>query len=300
MIFSGSSNKELAESVARYLNLAVSSLEITVFPDGERRIRVIDDVLEKDTFVIQPTATPGDQNYMELFLIVDALRRSGARSVTGIVPYLGYQRQDHVFRSGEAVSLEVISETLERVGLSKIVCLDLHSVKIPEVFSIPVLHLSALPLFAQKIREIMETLEGKTILVTPDMGGIRRIKQLSEMLDNMPYAIIEKDRDLETGSIRDASIDREVKDRTAFIVDDMISTGKTIIAAAKLLKENGVNKIYVFATHGVLSKEAPEILESELIEKVYLTDSVYVPEEKKFPKLEIISIADTIANAISS
>ena len=152
-IFSGSSNKKLAEKIAQQLNIPLSPLEIHVFPDEEKRIRVIERVVGEDCVVVQSASTNADKNYMELFFIADALKRSGARSITGVVPYLGYQRQDHVFREGEAVSLEVIIKTLKAIGVDKIITFDLHSIRIPELFHIPVKHLSALPLFVHKIRE---------------------------------------------------------------------------------------------------------------------------------------------------
>ncbi|MCL5113786.1 MAG: ribose-phosphate diphosphokinase, partial [Patescibacteria group bacterium] len=152
-VFSGSSNRRLAEKVVKQLGIDLSSLDTNIFPDGERRIRVIDKVVGQDTVVIQSTSPQPDTAYMELFFIIDALKRSGAKSITAIIPYLGYQRQDHVFRDGEAVSLEVIIETLEKVGMTKLLTFDLHSIKIPELFSVPVVHLSALSIFARKIKQ---------------------------------------------------------------------------------------------------------------------------------------------------
>ncbi len=155
-IFSGSSNKPLSEKIAKAIGLQLSPIELFVFPDGERRIKLNDDVVGEDTVVIQSTATPVDQNYTELFFIIDALKRSGARSVTAVIPYLGYQRQDHVFRNGEAVSLQVMIKILESLGVDKVIVLDLHSIKIPEFFHVPIVHLSVLPLFAEEIKKIME------------------------------------------------------------------------------------------------------------------------------------------------
>ncbi len=300
-IFSGSSNKPLAEKTAKELDIEVSPLEISVFPDGERRIRVVDKVVDEKTVVLQSTSTPPDQNYMELFFIIDALKRSGASQITAVVPYLGYERQDHIFRDGEAVSLEVIAQTLQRVGVDKLVAFDLHSIKVPELFTIPVLHLSALDLFAQKIREsliINHKSLADFVLVSPDMGGIRRIKMLSESLGNMPYATIEKNRDLTTGDIKDSSIEGDVKDKTAIIVDDMISTGRTIIAAEKILLGNGAKRVFVFATHAVFSESAAELLQSLKAEKVFVTDTIFIPKEKIFPKLEMISVSGVIAEGL--
>ncbi len=295
-IFSGSSNKPLAEKVAKDLNADYSLLDIFVFPDGERRVRVVDRVVGENAVVFQSTSTPPDQNYMELFFILDALKRSGASNVTAVVPYLGYERQDHVFRDGEAVSLEVIIETLERVGADKFVAFDLHSIKVPELFSIPVLHLSALSLFAQKIKNI----EGDIVLVSPDMGGIRRIKELSESLGNIPYATIVKNRDLETGKIEDSQLNGEVKGKVAVIVDDMIATGDTTVDAARLLLEKGAEKVFAFATHAVFTKKAHEVLQNSQIEKIWVTDTILVPEEKRFPKLNIISVSEVITKGLKN
>ena len=296
-VFSGSSNKPLAEKIAQKLNTKLSPLEIDVFPDSEKRVRVVDRVVEEDCVVVQSTSTPSDSNYMELFFIVDALKRSGAKSVTAVVPYLGYQRQDHIFRDGEAVSLQVIIETLERAGVSKLITFDLHSIKIPELFSIPVIHLSALELFANEIRKL-EANKLDAVLVSPDMGGIRRIKILSEMLSNMPFAVIDKNRDPATGKISIKEIEGDVKGKQAIIVDDMISSGETIAKAVELLTKKGASNIFVFATHPVFSGNASKLLQNAPIEKIYVTDSIYVPVEKQFPKLEIISIANLICKSL--
>ena len=297
-IFSGTSNRPLAQKISENLGIQLSDLEILVFPDGEKRITILDKVLDENTLVVQSTSNPADENYMQLFFIVDALKRSGAKSVAAVIPYLGYQRQDHVFRDGEAVSLQVIIKTLESTGVTKIVTLDLHSVKIPELFHLPIEHLSAIPLFAKKIKEEKWN-DKKTVLVSPDMGGIRRIKLLSEELRNMPYVSIEKNRDLSTGKVTASKIIGEVLSR-AIIVDDMISSGRTVVVAAYILSKNGAEEIFVFATHPVFSDQAPKILQESKVEKVYVADAVFVPIEKRFPKLEILSVSELIAESIKS
>jgi ribose-phosphate pyrophosphokinase len=297
-IFSGSSNRFLAEKIAKNLKIQLSNLEIFKFPDGEKRIRILDEVLNENVFVVQSTSSPADQNYMELFFIVDALKRASARSITAIIPYLGYQRQDHLFRSGEAVSLQVIVETLEAIGVSEVITVDLHSIKIPELFHLPIKHLSALPLFAEKIKKEKWD-DGKTVLVSPDMGGIRRIKQISEMLSNMPYIVIEKNRDLSTGEVNAEKMEGEILPR-AIIIDDMISSGQTMIKATRLLLEKGAKEVFVFATHPVFSNDSKEILQKSSIGKVFITDSIYVSKEKLFPKLEILSVSELITKNIKS
>lgn len=295
-LFSGSSNKPLADKIGKELDIAVSPIELHVFPDGEQRVMLKDTVTNKDTVVVQSTGIPTDTNYMQLYLIIDALRRSGAKSIAVVIPYLGYQRQDHVFREGEARSLEVVIRFMETVGATRFIAIDMHSIKIPEIFIKPITHLSALPLFAEEIKKLGCS-KDDTVLVTPDMGGIRRIKILSELLGDMAYASVEKNRDLVTGELNVEIIHGHVKKR-AIIVDDMISSGGTIVKACDLLSKKGVEEIYVMATHAVFSQDAPKLLQECKAEKIYVTDTIAVSDEKKFAKLEILSIASLIAQEL--
>lgn len=303
-IFSGSSNKILAERVANALELPLSHLQEFIFPDGERRVQIQDRVVDEDTVIIQSTCTPVDSNYMELFLILDGLKRSGAKSITVVMPYMGYQRQDHIFRDGEAVSLEVVVRLLDTMYMDKILFFDPHTIKLPEFFKVPVVNLSALPLFVNVIKKQGWKTEN-TVLVSPDMGGLRRIQQISEMLDGIPWIATVKDRDLDTGSI---VIDRfegplavsELKGKRAIIVDDMISSGKTIVECAAFLDTYGVKEWEVFVTHSVFSSESPRLLQESVIKKVFVTDSVLTPKEKLFAKLEILSIAGIIAKELKN
>lgn len=297
-VFSGNSNKKLALKIAGKLKLQLSPVEIFVFPDLEKRIRIKDRVVDEDCLVIQSASIPPDENYMELFIMIDALKRSGAKSVKTVIPYLGYQRQDHIFRDGEAVSLEVIANILTAVGMTELFSFDLHSVKIPEVFSVPVHHLSALSVFAQRIKKDFNLSE--IVLVSPDMGGIRRIKIIAELLGNLPFATVTKNRDLSTGSISDSGLDGDVRGKTAIIVDDMISTGKTMVEAVELLLENGAKKVFAFATHAVFAKDAKKLLEYSRIERVFITDTIDVPPYNLFPKLEILSISEIAADSIKN
>ncbi len=298
LIFSGSSNKPLTEKIARYLDKKVSPAEIFVFPDGEKRIRINQKVLGEDCAIVQSASIPPDENYMELFIMIDALKRSGAKTIKALIPYLGYQRQDHIFREGEAVSLDVIAEILTKVGMTELFTFDLHSPKIPEVFSVPVHHLSVLPLFAERIKKDFSLEE--IVLVSPDMGGIRRVKQASEILGNIPIAIVEKNRDLSTGKINDVGFTGDVRGKIAIIIDDMISTGLTLVDATNLLIENGSERILAFAAHAIFARHADKILQKSKIERVIVSDSIEVPAFKSFPKLEIISVAKVAADALKA
>jgi ribose-phosphate pyrophosphokinase len=293
IIFSTTHAKDLAFEVSKSLNISFGKVEKTVFPDKEKRIRILDKVVGQDVIIFGSAGKNPDSFYMELFFLMDAVQRGGANKIRLVVPYLSYQRQDHLFREGEAVSLDVIVKNLEAIGAKHLITFDLHSIKIPEQFSIPVSHISALSLFAEKIRGIGK--EGA--LVSPDMGGIRRIKLLSEMLGNMPFVSVEKNRDLATGAVESKTING-VLSKTVFIVDDMISTGGTIVASIDLLIKNGVDEIYVFATHPVLSMEASYVLQNSKAKKIFVTNSLEVPEENKFEKLEILSLAPIIASEI--
>ena len=296
-LFSGTASVALGEKIAQEMGISTSPVDEHVFPDGERRIRIDSTVVEQSVVVVQSAYPPVDTNYMELFFLLDAVKRSGAEFVTAVVPYFGYQRQDHIFRDGEAVSLEVVIRILENLGIDKLVSIDMHSNRIPSLFHIPVRHVTALPLFAQKIKQLEV---GSTILVSPDSGGVARIKKLSELLDNMPYAVLEKNRDLETGTVtigamEDGSL-HGVK--RAIIADDMISSGTTIAQGSAFLKKQGIEEVLVFATHPIFSEDAAQILQESGVEKIFVTDTVPVPKEKQFKKLEILSVAPLLAEAL--
>jgi ribose-phosphate pyrophosphokinase len=205
-------------------------------------------------------------------------------------------RADHVFREGEAVPLEVVIKMIEGAGAHQFWMIDPHSIKIPEMFVIPVKADSAISLFAEKIKTLVSGM-GDVSLVSPDMGGIRRLDLLSEELGGVETVIINKDRDLETGNVSVAQVKGTVK-KICFIVDDIIATGGTVIEAVSSLKKQGAEKVYIMGTHPVFVGDAVKGLENAGAEKVFVTDSIYLPEEKKFKNLETLTLADTIATQI--
>ncbi len=296
-IFSSTSNPDLAEKIAKHLGFSVSPIETHVFPDGERRVKLEEDVASTPCIVVAPTSPPVDSNIIELCLILDALKNAGATKITAVVPYLGYQRQDHIFRTGEGRSLEVVIKMIEACGADAIVGVDFHSIKIPELFSIPVAHISAIPLFAEKIKKMGIDLSDACI-VSPDMGGLRRLEALKQELGEIETVSVEKERDVVTGEIKISGLHGNVK-KVCFVVDDMISSGGTIVEALKELQKNGAERMFVMVTHAVFSEKAPEILENSLAEKVFVTDSIFIPEERKFPKLEVISLSEDIAGSLA-
>lgn len=298
LIFSGTSNPSLARKIAEKLDSRLSKLEIHKFPDKEVRVRVLESVVDKQAIVVQSTGVHPNHYYMQLFFILDAIKRSGGSEVTLVIPYLGYQRQDHIFRSGEAVSLEVIINLIKAMKVDRVISFDLHAPRISEFFlnkRIKMDHLSVLPVFAKEI-EKMDL--ANVVLVSPDMGGIRRIKILAELLGNkVPCISIEKNRDLATGEIESTKINGQVK-KIAVIVDDVISTGSTLIAASELLMKNGVGEVYVFAAHGIFAKDAPVNLQNSLIKQVTVSDTIEIRPKRRFEKLHIVSVSPLIAEAL--
>lgn len=299
MIFVGDlNNRELSDAVGQQLGIAVIYPDKHVFDDGELRIRIETPVLDEEVFVLKSTCPPVNENYLELLFTTDALKRSGAKKVTAIIPYLGYSRADHVFREGEAVPLEVVIKSLEATGLDKVILTDPHTIKLSEMFQIESLMDSALPIFADKIKTF--GFENSEIsIVSPDMGGIRRVKMLSELLPQSTYAAINKDRDLASGELTGSRLAEGEIRRICIVTDDIISTGGTIVRGVDTCFENGAETVYVFATQPVFSSDAHEKLKNSKAQKIYVTDAIEVPEGKKFENLEIISLAPHIAKLLA-
>jgi ribose-phosphate pyrophosphokinase len=300
MIFFGDEqNKSLSEGLSTALSTTLNYPEITVFPDGERRVKLSENVVEKDVVFLKTSSITQnvDSLIVETAFLIDAIKRSGADNITGIIPYIPYSRADHVFRDGEAVPLEVVISMFEKAGLTKIIFVDPHTIKMPEMFTIDKINLSALPLFADKIKEIDFDRE-KSVIVSPDMGGLRRMEQLSEMLGGLPFTSIEKDRDYDTGKIKASGIHGDVEE-TCFIIDDIISSGRTMIQAFDKLSELGAKYIYVFVTHAILSENASQLLENSKAKRIFITDAIPVAREKMFEKLEVLSLAPVLLGAFA-
>lgn len=297
MVFFGDHlNLSLSEGIAKELSASVNYPDIKVFPDGERRIRLLQEVVDENViFVKTASATNSwDSLILETAFLIDAIKRSGASQITGIIPYFPYSRADHVFRTGEAVPLEVVINMFESAGLTKVVFVDPHTIKMPEMFKIDVVNLSALPLFADKIKEIGFD-KKNSVIVSPDMGGLRRLEQLSHLLHGLPIASVEKDRDYDNGSISASAVHGEIKE-TCFVIDDIISSGRTIVQAVEQIAERGGKHIYIFATHPVFSEDAVKLLKNSNVEKIYVTDAIPVPKEQNFEKLEVLSLDSLVAN----
>jgi len=298
MLFVGDlNNRSLSDSLGRDLNVDVIYPDKHIFDDGEIRMRVETPVLDEEVFILKSTSQPVNDNFLELLFTIDVLKRSGAKKVTAIIPYLGYSRADHVFREGEAVPLEVVIKSLEANGLDEIILIDPHTIRMSEMFRIPHRMESALPVFAEKIKELDLPAE-KISIVSPDMGGIRRVRQLSEMIEGSTYAAINKDRDLESGSIESTHVGEGEIREICIVTDDIISTGDTMVKAVDLCLKEGAKDVYMFATQPVFAGNAHEKLANCKAKKIYITDAIPVPEEKIFENLEILSLAPHIASLL--
>lgn len=294
VFFSGNSNPSLVSQVTSQLGIQLGKAEIIRFADSECRVRIEEDVEGKDVFIIQSLANPVDENLMEFLLLGDAVKRGEARKITAVLPYHGYARQDRVHRPGECLSAQVVAKLIEVVGFDKLVTCELHNETILGFFKIPVIHVSGLSVFQPEVEKIKNDI----VVITPDAGALKRSQRFAEGLD-LPLALIEKKRDLsQAHKILSMRVVGDVKDKIAFIVDDVIVTGGTLVNAAFLLKQKGAKQVIAAATHADFVGGADKILQDSPLDKIWVTDTIFVPEEKRFPKLQIFSIVPALTSAI--
>lgn len=292
-LFSGGANRPLALKVAKELGVSLGDVEVVRFKDNECRVWVKDDVRGKNVFVIQPLSNPVDENLMELALLGDAIERGGSASITAVVPYYGYARQDRAHRVGEPISARVVAKIIETVGYDEIITMDMHTDAIMGFFKIPMQHLFGLSVFVDKVK--MKNLA----IVAPDVGGVKRARSFAVRMGDVPIIVIEKERDLNhMHTSRPMEVIGDPKGKTCVIVDDVITTGSTIRDAADALLAAGAKEIYVCATHGDFIAETKEVLGKAKIEKIFVTDSVELPSDFKFKNLEIVSISSLLAGTI--
>ncbi len=293
-IFSGNSNIPLAGQISQQLGKKLSPVEIIRFADSECRVRIEEDVENQDVFIIQSVSDPVDENLMELLLLGDAVKRGEARKVIAVLPYHGYARQDRVHRPGECLSSAVVTNLLESVGFDKVITVELHSDAILGFFKIPLIHLSGLSLFKEEIRKS----KSDVVIISPDAGAVKRAQGFAEDLD-VPLAFIEKKRDLNHAhKILFMKVVGDVKDKIALIVDDVIVSGGTLVNAAYLLKQKGAKQVIAAATHADFVGGADKILQDSPIDKIWVTDTIPVADERRFAKLTVFSIASIISSAM--
>ncbi len=293
-IFSGSSNPDLASDISKKSHIALGQIEIDHFADGEIDVWIQDEINNSVAFIVQSNSFPVNDHIIELSLIADALRRSGAHQIIAVIPYFGYSRKEKQSRPGEPISAKVVADLITSTGINKVVCLDLHADAIVGFFNVPVIYLSALEVLARGLKKEKFS---NPVVVAPDVGGVKRARNFASIL-NWPMAVIEKHRYTDRrDKIEVLSMSGEIKGDTAVIIDDVISTGSTVIESAQALKEKGVKKVIVCAAHGVFANSALKRLEESCVDKVVVTDSI--PQHDKSPKLEVVSVASLIADCLA-
>lgn len=307
-LFSGTSNPKLATSVSHLLNLPLAASEVVRFENSEIRVRVHEDVKNNTCVLIQSTSNPTDTHLMELFFFCDALRRQEAKKVIGIIPYFGYARQDVQHRPGECVSVNVIIKFLESIGFYKIYTVNLHDEATEGVFSIPFKNINAFPVLASEIKKYLADLTGSTDLtdstavVSPDHGGVERARKFSDVLfghQNHTISVVEKKRDLE--HIHESvalDLYGDVRGKVAILVDDMITSGGTLIHAAQLCLDRGATKVLATVVHHDFAPDTAQKLQSSSVERFFMTDTIALKEDQKFEKLHEVSIAPLLAEEL--
>jgi ribose-phosphate pyrophosphokinase len=290
MICAGTSHPVLAQKLVDHLHWKLGSVEITTFPDHEIGVRVLDDVRDKQLFVFQTMSGHPNRYLMELLIIVDALKRASARSITAVIPYFGYARQDRRAKGREPITAKLVAGLLEKAGVNRLITLDLHADQIEGFFDIPVDNLSARSLMVEATRQWKLS---QLIVVAPDIGSIKLAKAFAKQL-KAGYAVVEKRR-VSGAQVEAETLIGDVKGKQVLLVDDICSTGATIRAASRVCKQAGATRIVAAVTHGLFVDKGFE--ESE-VEKIIVTDSVPLPDTFDRNRVTTVSIAPLLAQAI--
>ncbi|GAP02690.1 ribose-phosphate pyrophosphokinase [Fructobacillus pseudoficulneus] len=291
-LFDLGTNPELTEAIAKKLKTPVSPVEIQTFADNEIYERIVDSVRGIDVYVIQPISEPVNDNFIKLMIFIDAAKRTSAKSINVIIPYLGYARSDRKTRSREPIVARLLADLMEDQGIRRVMTMDLHTSQVQGFFDIPVDHLIAMPVQA-KYYEDRGLTGSDVVVVASGSSTLKLVQRLAEVLDAQ-WAIVDQDRDPRVK----ATVTGKVADKHAIILADIIDTGETMIKAADAVKAAGAKSIDALATHGVLSGHAASDLQESVIDHVVLTDTVPIPAEKHFDKLEVVSVAGLFAEAI--
>ena len=296
-IFSGNSNPLFAESIAKALNTKLGDIEISRFADGEVFVQINENVRGLHVFVIQSACPPVNENYMELFLILDALKRASAKEITLVMPYYGYSRQDRKSAPRVPISAKCVADMCSTAGANRLLVVDLHSPQVQGFFNIPVDNLFASPVLAQSWKKFYSK-KGNLIVVSPDAGGTERVRAFAKKIEGSSVAMIDKRRQ-EANKAKALSVVGDVQNKTALILDDMIDTAGTLCEASVKLLEAGATEVYALATHPLFSSSAIERIEQSPIKKVFITDTIPLKDFiKKSNKIQIVSLAPLVAEAM--
>ncbi len=294
-LFAGNSNRQLAEAIAKELNMELSIAEVGKFSDGEISVHIGETVRGRDVFVIQSTDQPVNDNLMELLIMIDALRRASAGRITAVIPYFGYARQDRKAKPRDPITAKLVADLLQTAGADRILTMDLHALQIQGFFDIPVDHLIGGPLLYKHFTSLVDD---DFVVVSPDVGSVSRARNVASKL-GCSMAIIDKRRP-KANQMEVMNIIGDIKGKKCLMVDDMIDTAGTIVQGAEALYKNGAKEIYACCTHAVFSGPAIERIKNSHITKLVVLDTIALPEEKKLDKIEVVSVAKLFALAIEN
>jgi len=294
VFFSGSSNPALGKKITECLGVPEGKITIKKFSNGETYVQFLENIREKDVFLMQTATEPINDNLMELLIMIDAAKRASAGRITAVMPQFFYARQDRKSASREPITAKLVADMLTTAGANRILTIDLHSDQTQGFFNIP---FDNLPTSAKLIEIAKQFYKEDSIIVAPDAGAAKKATKIAQKL-GLGIAIINKIRIAHNKAQALNILGDNVSKKSCFIFDDMIDTGESLCKAINLIKENGAEHTYAFITHGILSGSAIELINSSKLDKLYITDTL--PNLKQSPKIEIVSIADYLAKAIKN
>ena len=296
-IFTGNANPELAKEVASFAGIPLSEADVFKFSNDDSFVKINDNVRGSDVFIVQPTCHPVNDNLMELLIMIDALKRASALRINCIIPYYGYARSDKKDQPRVPITAKLVADLITVAGADRVVTVDLHADQIQGFFNIPVDHLFSMPIFIRHLMSLgMES--DDIVVVSPDSGGANRARQFAKRM-NCALAIGDKRRVGNNNNAEVLNVIGEVNDKIAVLYDDIIDTGTSLIKMATKLSELGAKQIYACCAHGVLSKNAVDNIENSSIDKLFITNTIPLSEEKrKCEKIVQLSIAELLASAV--
>ena len=293
-IFSGNSNRPLANEICDILGIPLGKAEVKTFSDGEIQVDIEESVRGTDAFVVQSTCTPGNNNLMELLIMIDAMKRASANRITAVLPYYGYARQDRKVSPRAPITAKLVADLITTAGANRVLAIDLHAGQIQGFFNIPVDHLFAAPVLLEYLRQ---RLEGQIVIVSPDAGGVERARAFAKRM-KASLAIIDKRRD-SPNKAKFMNLIGEVKGLHAIILDDMVDTAGTLVEAASALDSKGAREVHACCVHPVLSGPAVQRLSDSIIRELTVTNTIPLkPEAAGSPKVKVLSVANILAEAI--
>ncbi len=295
MVFSGRSHPELALSMAEKLGVELGDVELSTFPNDETYCRYLESIRGADVFIVQTGAPPVDKNLMELVLMIQAAKLASAKRITAVIPWFAYSRQDRKAKPREPISARLVADMLQLAGVDRVLTMDLHAGQIQGFFTIPVDHMTALQLFATHFRDLGLTGEG-VAAVAPDAGRATQGVRFAEMIE-ASFAIMHKMR-IAADQVEITEVTGKVRDKVAIVGDDVATTGGTLIAGARALKEHGATEVNVFVTHALFSGEALERIGASEIDRIVVTDTIPIDPRKRPDNMTVLSVSGLLAEAI--